>query len=112
LDEVTATIFLNNGRRFHGSLIEGLKEIYPKYNWKKKRSNGYWNSADNRRHFVKSLEAKLHIKTPQDWMMATRQYIIDAGGKAWLNRYNWELKSLTDQAYVTTTRVEGNISRY
>jgi hypothetical protein len=74
--------------RFNGSIINGLQEIYPDHSWTaKRRPNGYWDSMEHVKLFVKDFERKMGIVQLSDWHKVSLTDILKQGGAGWLHRY-------------------------
>jgi hypothetical protein len=86
-----------------GSVLKILKDVYPAHNWqevtKPRLPNRYWNSISNRVAFVKQLEQKLSIQkvmkrilhkyditSLEDWYTVPVRFVLDQGGRGWLDK--------------------------
>ena len=60
-----------------------LKQCYPEHEWlpwKFPWKNSYFGNTENKRTFVKWIESKLEIKSPEDWYNVNLQDIANISG--------------------------------
>lgn len=88
---------------FNGSLQEALKDAYPEaeeaWTARKVHGQGYWDSIENQRAFVKSLEQKLGLQTPSDWKKVTQKDVIHLGGRSLLGKHGGSLFAVLEAVY-------------
>ena len=60
-----------------------------------KQTIGFWKNENNVQHFLKDLQNKLHLNSPEDWKLLSSKQIRLYGGGSLLSNYSlYELKSI------------------
>lgn len=88
---------------FKGSLQEALKDSYQEeeeaWSTRKMRGQGYWDSLENQRAFVKSLERKLGLQSPSDWKRVRQADVVSLGGRSLLAKHGGSLYAALEAVY-------------
>jgi hypothetical protein len=80
-------------KRYGGSIIKTLYDIYPEYEWKPWKfrhfsvPHGYWDNLDNQKKYFNWLSNILGINKTSDWYSISRNDVISRGGATLLNKY-------------------------
>lgn len=78
--------------RYKGSLLAALRDTYPKQRFdpvicRPQVPPGYWDSLQNRRAFMESVQTRLGITSMEQWKRVTNKQLLALGGGRLLNIY-------------------------
>ena len=73
--------------KYHDSMYELLRNIFPQHTWHEWRLGGSWGNMNIQRKFMEWLGTRLGIKKMDDWYELTTEKICDNGGKTLLEGY-------------------------
>ena len=84
------------GMCFRDSPQTAVRELFPDYPWQPwlfvRTPQGYWQSADNRRNYMRWLTKKLKLRTKEDLYQLCKNDFMDNGGAGLLgNHYQWSI---------------------
>ncbi len=95
----------NGGRgliaHFHNSPTILIQSLFPNKKWLEWNfhicRNNFWNKKENHIAFLKYIEKKLEITTPEQWCNIDYKEILKIGGRGLLARYNgsWSTAIIT-----------------
>jgi hypothetical protein len=90
-------------RYWRASLIEGIKECFPEYDWQewlfKQALKSFWHDKRNHRRYMTWLGEQLGIRCPDDWYRVKTDDFFRFGGGAFLIYYRSSV-SLAVKAYL------------
>lgn len=106
---VTSSVVVRAGgagllKRYGGSMVALLQDVYPEWSSeqlaeKRKRPQGYWKDAANRRRFMDRVKERLGVREAADWRRLSVETMRLLGGSSLLWHYNNSLTALLRDVY-------------